>query len=146
MTQAFQGSFGRWAAFIGRRLAGAVLAMLGVVVIVFVVTHVLGDPARLILGPRATAEQVDELRHQLGYDQSLPAQFFSYLGDLLRGDLGVSQYTQQPVTEDLRLRFPATLELAGAAMMLGLVWTIPLGVISALRPRGVADRISQVIV
>jgi peptide/nickel transport system permease protein len=146
MTRAFQGSFVRWAAFIGRRLAGAALAMLGVVVIVFVVTHVLGDPARLILGPRATAEQVEQLRRELGYDRSLPAQFFSYLGNLLHGDLGVSHYTQQPVADELRQRFPATLELAGAAMLLGLVWTIPLGVISALRPRGVVDRISQVII
>jgi peptide/nickel transport system permease protein len=72
-----QGNAGRWAIFIVRRLAGAALAMFGVVVLVFAVSHVLGDPAQLILGPRASAQQLAQLRHQLGYDRSLPAQFWS---------------------------------------------------------------------
>jgi ABC-type dipeptide/oligopeptide/nickel transport system permease component len=141
-----QGNAGRWAIFIVRRLAGAALAMFGVVVLVFAVSHVLGDPAQLILGPRASAQQLAQLRHQLGYDRSLPAQFWSYLGDLAHGDLGVSQYTKRPVTTEIRQRFPATIELSVAGLLLGLLWTIPLGVLAALRPRGIVDRISQALV
>jgi peptide/nickel transport system permease protein len=141
-----QGSAGRWSLYILRRLAGAALAMLGVVLVVFVVTHVLGNPASLVLGPRASPSQIAQLNHQLGYDRPIIAQFFSYLGQLLRGDLGVSQYTQQPVLGQILHFFPATLELSLAGLLLGLLWTIPLGVISALRPRGLIDRVSQAIV
>jgi len=136
----------RWPLYVATRLMGAALAMLGVVTLVFIVTHVLGDPARLILGPRATDEQLVQLRHQLGYDQPVLQQYWTYLGNLLHGDLGVSQYTQQPVRHEIWLRFPATIELAAAGLFLGLLWTLPLGIISALRPRGIVDRISQTIV
>jgi ABC-type dipeptide/oligopeptide/nickel transport system permease component len=139
-------SVGRWAIFIARRLAGSALAMFGVVVLVFSVSHVLGDPAEIILGPRASAQQLAQLRHQVGYDQPLLRQFWSYLGDLVHGDLGISQYTRRPVTDEIRQRFPATIELSLAGLLLGLLWTIPLGVIAALRPRGIVDRIGQALV
>jgi ABC-type dipeptide/oligopeptide/nickel transport system permease component len=140
------GSAGRWAIFIVQRLAGAVIAMLGVVVLVFAVSHVLGDPAQIILGPRASASQLAQVRKQLGYDRPLVTQFVSYLGDLLHGNLGISQYTQRPVTHEIWQRFPATIELSISGLLLGLLWTIPLGVISALRPRGIVDRLSQALV
>jgi peptide/nickel transport system permease protein len=143
---AIHGSAGRWAAFVARRLAGAVVAMLGVVVLVFAVSHVLGDPAEIILGPRASAQQLAQVRHQLGYDKPVVTQFWHYLGDLLHGNLGKSQYTQRQVTSEIWQRFPATIELSIAGLLLGLLWTIPLGVISALRPRGIVDRASQALV
>lgn len=146
MRRIRQGGATRWGLRIARQLVGAALAMLGVVALVFLVSHILGDPTRLILGPRATPEQIELLRQQLGYDNSLATQFVDYLGRLLRGDLGVSQYTQQPVAQEIWRRFPATLELAAAALILGLLWTVPLGVLSALRPRGIIDRVSQAIV
>jgi peptide/nickel transport system permease protein len=127
-------------------MAGAALALLGVVTIVFVVTRLLGDPAALILGPRATPEQIEQFRADAGYDRSLIVQFWSYLTSLLQGDLGTSRYTQRAVSDEIASRFPATLELAAAGMILGLLWTIPLGIISALRPRGVVDRCSQFLV
>lgn len=141
-----QGSVLRWLIGFGRHLGGAALALLGVVAIVFLTTHVIADPTRLILGDRATAEQIAQLRHQLGYDRNIFVQFGAYVSDLARGDLGVSQYTQQPVAGEIARRFPVTLELSLAALILGLLWTIPLGVIAALRPGGVPDRISQIIV
>jgi peptide/nickel transport system permease protein len=141
-----QSSVGRWLTGSGRHLAGAALAMLGVVALVFVVTHILADPTRLILGDRATPEQIARLRQQLGYDRSIVSQFVTYVGNLLTGDLGVSQYSQQSVAREIGRRFPVTLELSLLALVLGLAWTIPLGVISAIRPRGLADRVSQVIV
>lgn len=141
-----QGGTARWGLRIVRQLVGAALAMLGVVALVFFVSHVLGDPTRLILGPRATPEQIELLRQQLGYDDDLATQFGRYLGGLLQGDLGVSQYTQQPVADEIQRRFPATLELSLAALGLGLLWAVPLGVLSAFRPRGVVDRLSQGLV
>src|SRR5262245_12245542 len=120
--------------------------MLGVTLIVFVLTHEFGDPVYLILGQRATAQQAQQLRHSLGYDQPIWTQYFHYLGQLVRGNLGSSNYTLEPVTREIGHRFPATFELAAAAMILGLLWTIPLGVFSALRPGGKLDRVSQGIV
>jgi len=136
---------GFWLRYLGRRLLAAVLALFGVAVIVFVVTRLLGDPVELILGQRATPEQAAQLRAKLGYDDPLPQQFVRYLGDLVQGDLGVSNYTQRAVTDEIADRFPATLELALAGMFLGLLWTIPLGVLAAQRPGGWVDRVSRAI-
>lgn len=136
----------RWAAYIARRLAGALVAVLGVAVLVFVVTHVLGDPAKLVLGPRATDAQLDQFRADNGYDRSIVAQLFSYLGQLAQGDLGISRFTREPVLDAIWTRLPATLELTLAGMGLGLLWTVPLGIWSALRPRGFVDRVSQGLV
>src|SRR5579884_4289067 len=107
--------------------------MLGVTLIVFILTHEFGDPVYLILGQRATAQQAQQLRHSLGYDRPIWSQYITYLGQLLHGNLGSSNYTLEPVMTDIGNRFPATFELAAAAMILGLLWTIPLGVFSALK-------------
>jgi ABC-type dipeptide/oligopeptide/nickel transport system permease component len=134
-----------WLRYLTRRVLAAVVALLGVAVIVFIVTRLLGDPVQLILGQRATAQQTAELRHKLGYDDAIYTQFFRYIGDLVQGNLGVSNYTQQSVLTEIWNRFPATLELAIAGMLLGLLWTIPLGVLAAQRPGGVVDRITRAI-
>lgn len=135
-----------WLAYVGRRIAAALLALLGVVLLVFVVTRLLGDPVGMILGSRATEEQVAQLRAELGYDKPILEQFVTYLGNLLQGDLGISQYTQRPVADEIANRLPATLELVLFGVGLGLLWTIPLGVLAATRPGGWADRISQALV
>jgi peptide/nickel transport system permease protein len=135
-----------WGALLARRLLFGVAAMLGVTLIVFVVSHLLGDPVYLILGERATPEQYEALRHSLGYDRPLWVQYGDYVWQLLHGNLGTSRYTLQPVAHEIWQRFPATFELTLAAMLLGVLWTIPLGVLSAIRPRGIVDRVSQAIV
>ena len=146
MTGVLQGPAGRWSQYIVKRLIAAVLAMLGVTILVFVLTHALGDPTRLILGNRATHAQYLAERRRLGYDHSLLHQFGTYLSQLVQGKLGVSALTQQSVIGQIGSRLPVTLELVIASMILGLAWTIPLGVISARRPGGIVDRISQAIV
>ncbi len=146
MGHTLAGDAARWAVYLGRRLLSAAVALLGVVVIVFLVTRVLGDPVHMILGQRATPEQYEELRRTLGYDDPLWQQFASYLGGLVQGDLGASRFTHQPVTTEIFERFPATVELAAAGMILGLLWTIPLGVAAARRPGGLVDRMSQGLV
>jgi peptide/nickel transport system permease protein len=136
----------RWTLFVARRLGSAAIALLGVTILVFIVTHLLADPVYLLIGQRGTPAMINSLRHSLGYDQPLWVQYFRYLGALLHGDMGTSRYTFQPVAGEIAQRFPATFELAVAAMILGLLWTVPLGVISATRPGGVVDRISQALV
>lgn len=146
MADVLHGSAGRWGMYIGRRVVGAILAMLGVVILVFILTHVLGDPTRLVLGNRATSQQYLQMRKQLGYDRSIVAQFVTYIGQIVRGDFGSSALTSQSVIGQIGSRLPVTIELVVASMILGLLWTIPLGVLSARRPGGIADRISQTIV
>jgi peptide/nickel transport system permease protein len=136
----------QWGFFIGRRVMSAAAAMLGVTVLVFIVTHLMGDPVYLIIGQRGTAAQITQLRHVLGYDRPIWAQYITYMSDVLHMNLGTSVYTQQPVISEIAQRFPSTVELTVAAMILGLGWTIPLGVASAVRPGGLIDKVSQSIV
>lgn len=118
---------------IRQRIWGLILVSLGVCVITFVISHLIpGDPARLLAGERASDEMVVHIRHQLGLDQPLLYQFYHYLVDLLHGDLGNSIRTGRPVLEDLQAFFPATLELAFAALLLAILMGVPLGVMSAV--------------
>lgn len=111
---------------------GAVL--LGISLLVFLFLHALpGEPARTMLGPRASADQVRALRRELGLDRPLPVQFGEFLSRLARGDLGRSIRRREPVAEELRRTFPATVELAGASLAVALVVGMPLGVAAALR-------------
>jgi peptide/nickel transport system permease protein len=120
--------------------------MLGVSLAVFLITHEIGDPVYLILGRRATPSQYAHLRKSLGYDRPIWTQYIHYLGQLLHGNLGISQYTLQSVSTEIGQRFPATIELAGAAMIIGVAGAVPLGVVSAMRPGGALDRIGQTVV
>ena len=116
-----------------QRCWGLLLVMIGVCAITFIISHLIpGDPARLLAGDRASDEMVQHMRHQLGLDLPLWQQFIHYVGDLLRGDLGTSIRTGRPVLADLRLFFPATLELALCALLLALLIGVPLGVLSAV--------------
>ena len=116
-----------------RRLLLLLLVVFGVSVVIFTVSHLIpGDPARLMAGQRAPADVVENMRRQLGLDQPLHAQYLKFAGDLLAGDLGTSIRTGRPVAEDLRLFFPATLELVIVALAFAVVAGIPLGVLSAV--------------
>ncbi|ARJ42552.1 peptide ABC transporter permease [Pantoea alhagi] len=116
-----------------QRCWGLLLVMIGVCVITFIISHLIpGDPARLLAGDRASDEMVQHIRHQLGLDLPLWQQFIHYVSDLLHGDLGTSIRTGRPVLADIRLFFPATLELALCALLLALLIGVPLGVLSAV--------------
>lgn len=109
------------------------LVVAGVCVITFIISHLIpGDPARLLAGDRASDAIVDNIRQQLGLDQPLYVQFYRYVSDLFQGDLGTSIRTGRPVLEELRIFFPATLELAFCALLLALLIGIPLGILSAV--------------
>jgi peptide/nickel transport system permease protein len=125
-----------------RRLIWFVPTLLGLVMIVFAISHVVPtDPARILAGENATEAQVAALRTQLGFDQPLPVQFLRYIGDVLRGEMGKSLYSQRPIAEDLQARLPATLELTIVAVVLASLVGIPLGVISALRRNSWLDQV-----
>jgi peptide/nickel transport system permease protein len=128
--------------FIARRLAWAVVVMLTVAVLAFLLTFVApGDPAKSIAGPNSSAAAVERIRASLGLDRPPLEQLASYLGGLLRGDLGTSyQMGGRPVGELILAKVPATLQLAITGLALGVLIGLPLGVRSALRRGGRLDR------
>jgi peptide/nickel transport system permease protein len=127
---------------IARRLAFLVLVVFGVSVITFIIANAVpGDPARLMAGPRATPEQIADMRVQLGLDRPLAERYVRYVGRVLQGDLGTSIVDNQPVSRALLKRIPATLELMLSALLLSLVIGIPLGVLAAVRKGGWVDHL-----
>jgi peptide/nickel transport system permease protein/oligopeptide transport system permease protein len=130
-------------AFIARRLVLAVPTLAGVLVVVFLLLYVApGDPVQAMVGERADAETMARLRRELRLDEPIHAQFAHYAAGVLRGDLGASYVTGRPIIQDLRERFPRTLELAVTAMLLASLVGISLGVLAARRPGGWIDRLS----
>jgi peptide/nickel transport system permease protein len=128
-----------------RRFIYSVLVLLGLVVIVFFVTHSLGDPARLMLRPEATEEQVQAMRETLGLNDPLPVQFTRYMGNVARGDFGVSIWQRVPALPVVLDRIPATLYLATVTLLLALPLAVILGIVSALWPRSPIDRVVTLI-
>ena len=125
-----------------RRLVFLVPQLVAVSLIVFFLVRLLpGDPAYLIAGQFATKERIEEVRRDLGLDRPLPVQYVTYVGRVLRGDLGRSWRTSQSVVEDIRSRLPATLELILSAGLISVVLGIPIGVYTAVKRRGVGDKV-----
>lgn len=126
-----------------RRLLQTLVVALGVGVVAFVITRQLpGDAAATWAGPRATPEQLAQVRAQLGLDAPLPEQVLRYLADLVRGEWGTSIHTRQPVIEDVAGRLLASLELVGVAVLIAVIVGIPLGVMAARRPGRLPDWLS----
>jgi peptide/nickel transport system permease protein len=130
--------------FIARRLALLVPILFGVTLVVFAAIHLVpGDAAHLMLGEKATEASLAALRHDLGLDQSLYAQYGHFLWKLLHGDLGRSVQTGNPVIVDLLERFPATIELGLAALLIALSVGIPLGVLAAVGQNRLVDYLAM---
>ncbi|MBA1154655.1 ABC transporter permease [Microvirga mediterraneensis] len=125
------------------RLGQAVLVMLVVSAVSFVMFRYVGDPVATMSRENASVEEKAELRRSLGLDQPLVVQYGRFLSRTLRGDLGISYRNQRPVTELIAERLPATLELVIVATFLSLALGIPLGVLCALKPHGIAARLVQ---
>lgn len=129
--------------FILRRLLLAIPTLFGVLVVVFLLLYVApGDPVQEMVGERADPETIARLRAELRLDDPLHEQFIHYAGGVVQGDLGRSYITRRPIVQDIRERFPKTLQLAGAAMLLASVIGITIGILSARVPGGWFDRIS----
>ena len=131
---------------IARRLATAVPSIVGVVIVTFLLTRVLpGDPAAYFAGPTATEASIAEVRHQLGLDRPLWAQFVQYVDNLGHGNLGMSLTTGQPVREEIVARLPASAELVLSGLLLGIFVAVPLGVLAAVRQGSVIDHACRLV-
>ncbi|MFY9512141.1 MAG: ABC transporter permease [Rubrivivax sp.] len=131
---------------IGKRLLAALPNLVGVIVITFLLTRALpGDPAAYFAGAAATQEAIAQVRASLGLDKPLPEQFLRYVGGLLKGDLGLSLTTGQPVLQELLSRLPASIEMVLLALLLACAIALPLGVMAATRPGSWIDQLCRLL-
>lgn len=129
-------------AFILRRLLLMVPVLFGLLLLTFCLMRVVpSDPAAMLAGENATAEQIAQIRLAYGFDRPLPEQFLHYLGQVIRGDFGESIMTRRPVMEDILSRVPATVELAGLAILMAVLLGVPLGLIAGANHNGWTDHI-----
>lgn len=123
-------------AYIIRRLIQIIPVILGITLIIFVLLRISGDPVTLLLPEDAPLEQIEQLRRSLGLDRPIWQQYLIFMADLFQGDFGRSLlYSNQPVLPIVLERLPATLELTAAALVVGVVISLPAGIIAALYPR-----------
>ncbi|MDB5640786.1 MAG: dppB [Hyphomicrobiales bacterium] len=128
------------------RILTTIPALIGVVVVSFLLTRVLpGDTAAYFAGPAATPQAIQEVKQKLGLDKPLPEQFTRYVGDLVRGDLGQSLTTGQPVLADLKSRLPASAELTLFGLILSLIIAVPLGIVAAVKQGSMIDHACRAI-
>lgn len=130
--------------FLVPKLVAAIATLLLAVTIAFFLARLSGDPVRTILGPLASEEQVALTRARLGLDRPLLTQYVTYLGDLLRGDLGTSLRYNTSNWELIWSRFPASMQLSLAAVAIAVVVGVPLGMFAALKENTVWDRASVI--
>jgi peptide/nickel transport system permease protein/oligopeptide transport system permease protein len=132
--------------FLALRLALLVPTLIGVLLVTFLLLYVApGDPVQAMVGERADPATIARLRAELHLDDPLPTQFVRYAGGVVQGDLGRSYITQRPIVRDLLERFPATLRLAGAAMLFATLVGVSMGVYGAWRPGSWADRATALV-
>jgi peptide/nickel transport system permease protein len=133
-------------AFILRRLAFLAYVLLGMTLLMFFISRLLpGDPAMIYAGEQnVTTEMIERARKELGLDRPLPVQYAIYMKNLLRGDLGRSLVTREPILEDLKRYYPATVELTLSAILIACVVGIPLGILSAVFAGRWLDHLSRI--
>jgi peptide/nickel transport system permease protein len=132
--------------YVLRRAGQAVVVLFGVSVLVFSIMHLVpGDPVRLALGTRFDQDTYDAMVERAGLDEPIVVQYVDWAGSALVGDLGVSFRSGQTVTEVISERLPATVSLAFGAIVVALVIAVPLGLLSAVRPRSPVDYVATVV-
>jgi len=128
-----------------RRIVLLPVIIFGVITITFTISHIIpGDPTLLLLGQLAGKEEIEHARKLYNFDKPLPIQYILYVEGLIHGDLGQSIMTQRPVFEDLKDFFPASVELVISAVLLAIVFGIPIGVISATKRNSLLDHFSRI--
>ncbi len=134
------------AGYILRRVLLIIPTLFGVSLLTFALSRIVpGDPARLAAGAQATPEMYAQIRQEFGLDRPVPVQYWNYLTGLLQGNWGSSILSRRPVLDDLRVYWPATLELVLVAMVIAVVIGVPLGILAAVRADRPADQVSRVI-
>ena len=132
--------------FILKRLCTLIPVLIVVSILVFLMVHVMpGDPARIMAGDTATEQDVEKIRVAYGFDRPLYEQYFRYISKALRGDFGTSFRTGRPVAQEIAIRFPNTMLLAVAAILISIVFGIGIGLISATKRNSIFDSVSMVL-
>jgi len=134
--------------YLGRRLALAAVALFGVILVAFLIAHMVpADPLAMVLSDQATKDPSVRAAYmkRWGLDRPLPEQFFAYLRNVSKGDLGESFTTRRPVLQDLRYFLPATVTLSMAALLVAIVGGVPLGIWAAVRHNRAADHAARAI-
>lgn len=132
--------------YILRRLLLIVPVIIGITMLTFALSHIVpGDPARLAAGPQAPESTYLQIREQFGLDKPLPVQYWNYVSGLVQGDWGDSILSRRPVLDDLKVFFPATLELVLLAMAIAIAVGIPLGILSAVKADRMPDLIARIV-
>lgn len=131
--------------YIIRRLLGLIPVLFGITLLVFFLIRMIpGDPALIILGDKAKAQDVERLRELLGLNQPLHIQYLKYMAQLLRGDLGESIINRTDLTFDLAYRLPATIEMIAGALLIGVTVGVTIGVLSAIRRNSWFDIVGMI--
>ncbi|MBK8021233.1 MAG: ABC transporter permease [Chloroflexi bacterium] len=131
--------------FLARRLGYFIVSLIVVSMITFGVTNLLGNPVYLLVGTRYSEERLANVTRELGLDKPITERYLTYIGNLLQGDFGISRYTFNPVMEDIQGRLPATLELSTYALLLGVLWAVPAGIVAGSRPNSIFARFADFI-
>lgn len=140
------GTYHRMIKYVIKRLLLLIPIVLGIAFLIFTIMYFTpGDPARQILGPEATAEAVEQLREEMGLNDSFFTRFFNYVKDALHLDFGTSYRTQKPVFDEILTRFPVSIKLAFVSILFAVLLGIPLGVYSATHQYSVADQTLRVV-
>ena len=130
--------------FIVRRILQTIPVLFGVIVITFILMYMIpGDPVVSMVGERYDEETIHKLRKELHLDDSLPMQFVHYVSNVMRGDFGKSFITGGSVSEELLIKFPNTLILAVASMIIAIITGLTLGIVSSLKPQSILDKITM---
>ncbi|WP_018465039.1 ABC transporter permease [Calidithermus timidus] len=130
-------------AYVVRRLLGLIPVLFGISLLVFAFLRAIpGDPAVVMLGERGTPEQIEALREKLGLNRPLPEQYVIFVSQLLRGDLGRSNFSLLEVRDLLAAKWPATFELAVSAMLVAMLIGVPLGILAAVRKNSIWDNLA----
>lgn len=131
--------------YIVKRLGQAVIVLLGVTLFVFIILHLTGDPTDFMLEPGASEEAVIALRKQLGLDKPLIVQYFMFLKGAVRLDFGNSYYYGEPAMALILEHLPATMLLAGVSLGIAVIWSIPAGILSAVKRNSIFDALIRFI-
>ncbi|MFJ5368387.1 ABC transporter permease [Bosea sp. CER48] len=143
---ASSGRLGRWARALSRELTTVVITMFGLLLVTFFIARVIPiDPVLAVVGDNAKPETYEAARIELGLDKPLWQQFAIYIGKVFTGNLGTSVLTSNPVAEDIKRVFPATLELATLGTLIGVVIGVPLGILAAVNQGRWQDQVARVV-
>jgi len=129
--------------YILKRLFHSIFVLVGISLVVFIILHLTGDPAALLMPMDATPEQVAQFRQEMGFNDPIIVQYWRFFKGTLRGDFGQSFRHSQPALGLVMERMPATIQLTLAAMVIALLVAIPVGIISAIRRNSILDHIGM---